>query len=241
LLGLASIGIEAIEGFKYIFYMVYSWQKKLLASILYQDLQDNMENNYILLNLEDEKSGKIAEIMSNKSCKKILSLLAEKELSESDISRELGLALNTIEYNLNKLVDSGLVEKAKQHFWSVKGKKIPVYKLSNKYIIIAPKSSSKIIRTFLPVVLIIGVGALIVRAFTATSSQVARSSFDKATVGASELVPQVSGSLNTLAGSSLSLWDNILAMPIWGWFLAGALFAIILAIILIKLNGRKNG
>ncbi|MEK6885437.1 MAG: winged helix-turn-helix domain-containing protein [Nanoarchaeota archaeon] len=100
-----------------------------------------MVEKYIELNLNDEKSGKIAEILSNKTAKKILGLLAEKELSQGDIAKELKIQLNTIDYNIKKLVDSGLIEKTSNFFWSVKGKKIPTYKLANKRIIISTKNS----------------------------------------------------------------------------------------------------
>jgi DNA-binding transcriptional ArsR family regulator len=196
------------------------------------------ENNYIMLNLEDEKSSKIAEIMSNKSCKKILSLLAEKELSESDIARQLNLPLNTTEYNLKKLIESSLVEKAKNHFWSIKGKKIPVYKLSNKYIVIAPKSTKNTsLKTFLPVVLITGIVAFMIRFFSTSSTQVQKY-FDTAASGSSEIAPRVGSIVNSV--STISPWDKFVAMPIWAWFLIGALFAIILIFILTKLNRRKN-
>jgi DNA-binding transcriptional ArsR family regulator len=198
------------------------------------------DNNYIMLNLEDEKSAKIAEIMSNKSCKKILSLLAEKELSESDIAREIGLPINTADYNIKKLMEGGLVEKAKAHFWSVKGKKIPVYKLSNKYIVIAPKSmKSSALKTFLPVVLIVGIAAFIIRFFSSTSNfvQKATSNFETAPQAVGSVRDAVSGA-NSF--SSMSIWDKLVGMPVWAWFLAGALFALILIFILTKLNRRKN-
>ena len=98
-----------------------------------------MAEKYLMLNLEDEQLKNMAEVLSNKTCKKILDLLAEKNYSEADLAKDLGIPINTAEYNLKKLVNAGLIEKAKEHFWSVKGKKIPVYTLSNKKIIISPK------------------------------------------------------------------------------------------------------
>ena len=187
-----------------------------------------------MLNMDDEKSGKIAEVMANKSCKKILSILAEQELTETDISKKIDLPLNTTEYNLNKLVSSGLVEKAKTHFWSVKGKKIPVYKLANKYIVIAPKSSSRVLKNFLPVALVSLIGALIIRFFTLNNfSQRLAESADK-TVG----VPLLSAG-ESVNFASLSLWDKIIAIPGWEWFLIGAWFAVVLFLILTIVR-RKN-
>jgi len=194
-----------------------------------------MANEYILLNMDDEKSGKMAEVMANKTCKKILSALAEEELSETDISRKINLPLNTIEYNLNKLISSGLVEKAKTHFWSVKGKKIPVYKLANKYIVIAPKTSSKVLKNFLPVALVSLIGALIIRFFTLNGfNQRLTESAGKS----AEIVPLLSaGESANFAG--LRLWDKIIAIPGWEWFLIGAWFAVVLFLILTIVR-RKN-
>ena len=98
-----------------------------------------VNDKYFNVDIDDPRAGAIAEVMSNKTAKKILSLIAEKELSESDIASELSLPLNTVGYNINKLLKAGLIEKSKTFFWSVKGKKIPTYKLSNKKIVISPK------------------------------------------------------------------------------------------------------
>ena len=92
-----------------------------------------------MISLEDEKSRKLGEAISNPTCKKIISLLAEKELSATEISREIKIPMNTLDYNLKKLISSGIIEKSK-HFWSVKGKKIPTYKVVNKVIVIQPKN-----------------------------------------------------------------------------------------------------
>jgi len=94
-----------------------------------------------MISLEDEKSRKLGEAISNPTCKKIISLLAEKELSATEISREIKIPMNTLDYNLKKLISSGIIEKSK-HFWSVKGKKIPTYKVVNKVIVIQPKKTS---------------------------------------------------------------------------------------------------
>ncbi len=98
-----------------------------------------MANSSINFDLNDPRSGKIAEALSNKTAKKILHLLSEGELSGSEIAERLGAPLNTISYNLNKLVDAGLVERAKKFFWSSKGKRMEIYKLANKKIVISPR------------------------------------------------------------------------------------------------------
>lgn len=116
------------------------------------------DDKFILMNMGDERAADIAEVLKNKTCKKILEFLAEtKEASEQDIAKALGIPLNTVEYNINKLVKSGLVEKAKNFFWSVKGRKIEMFKLAKKHIIISPiqkRPNMNALRTILPAVLI---------------------------------------------------------------------------------------
>ncbi len=120
------------------------------------------------MNMNDERSKHVAEILANKTCKKIVDYLAEvKEVSEKDISDALKMPINTVEYNLQKLLKSGLVEKTKNFFWSRKGKKILTYKLAKKHIVISPSSNSSkpnmnLLKTLIPVIAVIAVGLLIV-------------------------------------------------------------------------------
>src|SRR3989344_3561819 len=65
---------------------------------------------YILVNLEDEKSKKIAESISNKTARKILDYLSNKEESGAEeISKELKLPISTIDYNLKNLKKAGII------------------------------------------------------------------------------------------------------------------------------------
>jgi len=128
--------------------------------VVMKDNEDNKmtEDKFILMGLNDERAGNIAEVLKNPTCKKILDFLGEvKEASEKDISSGLGIPINTAEYNLEKLVKSGLVEKAKNFFWSTKGKKILMYKLARKHIIISPSKQPSVhaLKAILPVIIIV--------------------------------------------------------------------------------------
>ena len=75
------------------------------------------EDKFIMVSLDDEKSKAVAEVLSSKTCKSIIGYLAEnKEASEKDLSDKLNIPLNTIEYNLKKLIESGFVQKRKNFF-----------------------------------------------------------------------------------------------------------------------------
>jgi inhibitor of cysteine peptidase len=120
------------------------------------------EDKFILMGLDDENSKNIAEVLGNKTCKKILDYLADvKEASEKDIADNISMNLNTVEYNLKKLVKSGLVV-SKNFFWSVKGRKIPMYRLAKKHIIIGTKRPSlSSIKNLLPIFLALAVVAIL--------------------------------------------------------------------------------
>ena len=180
------------------------------------------EKKFILISMDDKRSKKIAEVLGSKTSKKIIDLLAENsELSEKDISDKIGLALNTTEYNLKKLIESEIVEKTKNFFWSKKGKKIPMYRLSNRSIIISPKSSriSSKIKSLLPAILVSGIGAFIIKVFSSKPVFVQQPSeqallFSAAKVSDIAIAPE--------AGNFISLYS---AQP-WIWFLAGSLLII---------------
>ncbi len=194
-----------------------------------------MEKKYVLLSIEDSKIGALSKVLGNKTCKKIIDLLSEKkEASEKEIAEFLKMPMNTAEYNLKKLIESGLIEKSKNFFWSKKGKKIPMYKLSNKSIIISPKTkiTSKL-KPILPVAIISAIGTFLLKVLYSSKeivrdySQEALKSSASAS-GANELAPQTVGTecINLVQQNS----------NIWIWFLSGALLVIILFLIF---NWRK--
>ena len=118
-----------------------------------------MTKSSIMIDLDDERSSKIAEVLSNKTSKKILGALAEGEMSETESANILKVPLNTVHYNVKKLEGAGLIEKVKGFLWSVKGKRMHKYRVVNKKIVISPK---RMIKNIIPVsiiaVIIIGEG-----------------------------------------------------------------------------------
>ena len=112
------------------------------------------KNNFLLLSLDDSKAKKVANIVSNDSCRKILDYLSGHETStESELATELNIPISTIHYNLQQLIESDLIITEEFHY-SKKGKEVSHYKLANKYIIITPKKVTGIkekLRSILPV------------------------------------------------------------------------------------------
>jgi len=124
------------------------------------------DDKFILMNMEDKRSKKVAEVMGNPTCKKILDYLTyNSEKSEEDIANALDMKLNTAEYNLKKLLESGLVKKEKKFFWSKKGKKIPTYSLAKKHIVISPtntKPSLNALKTIFPAIMAVALIAILI-------------------------------------------------------------------------------
>jgi DNA-binding transcriptional ArsR family regulator len=101
--------------------------------------EDNMNNNFLLISLEEKKAKKVVEAINNDTSRKILDALAKKEYTESELSKTLNIPISTIHYNLKQLMEANLVLVDEFHY-SSKGKEVNHYKLANKYIIIAPKT-----------------------------------------------------------------------------------------------------
>ena len=117
------------------------------------------KESFLLVSLEDDKSKKLAQVLSNDSSRKILDLLSKHEfMTETEISKKLKIPISTVHYNLDILVKSKLIND--DHFtYSEKGKKVNHYSLANKYVIIAPKKSEALfdrLKEFLPIIFITG-------------------------------------------------------------------------------------
>jgi len=119
------------------------------------------KEKFILVSLKEQESKKLAQIVSNDTARRILDYLAEKEATETELAEKLNIPISTVHYNLQALVKGKLVEADEYHY-SEKGKEVIHYKLANKFIIIAPKSTfgfKEKLRSILPVALFIGAAA----------------------------------------------------------------------------------
>ncbi len=208
-----------------------------------------MAKKSIMIDLDDPRTDKIADVISNKTSKKILSLLAEQELSETELSKNLNIPINTIEYNINKLEQVGLIEKTKGFYWSQKGKKIYKYVISNKKIIISPKS---IIKGIIPSLLITSIIALGIKFFVGIESpQTMQKAITKdipaiASEGAGAIASEgtkiVAEEASRIAEPQISQLPNLISSTnAWAWFLLGALTAMLIFLIWnsIKMKGGK--
>jgi hypothetical protein len=193
----------------------------------------------ISLDLNDSRMKYISEIFGSESCKKILNLLAERELTETEIAKELKMPLNSVDYNVKKLVQAGLIESG-SHWWSVKGKKMPSYRVSDKKIVISPKRISSSV-LLIPALLFGGLISLTIKKVVELNSYVpeinlfaAKSIVDESASYASVATAGLSESVGGIArGEIVNDVPAVMSQQVvektsfigsiagWEWFLIG--------------------
>jgi len=204
----------------------------------------------VVIDINDPRSGKIVEALANPSCKKILNLLAENEMSATEIADKIKVPLNTITYNLEKLIESGLIEKTGQVLWSIKGKKIPKYKIANRKIVISPKSltASEILPAILGTAIIAaGIKYLSSGNILGKSSEVISSASDVASTGSGsagvEMAKIAAPSVDNAIGFAREvpgIIQNCADPHVWAWFILGSLVAILIFLLWNLKGGQEK-
>jgi len=111
------------------------------------DIGDNSNDNdtantsekLLILPLGKE-SKKITQVITKDTARQIIELLAEDSMSASDIATQLDVPLTTIKYNLENLIDVGLI-KIKRIKYSEKGRQVKVYAPIRKLIVLVPEKT----------------------------------------------------------------------------------------------------
>ncbi len=203
------------------------------------------KNKFIMLNLEEEPAKELAEVLSSEKSRAILNYLADKEhATASEISKALNIPLSTLNYQLKKVVASGLVDNDEFHY-SKKGKTIEHYKLAQKHIIISPKKVKGLkskLANLLPLVPL-GIGAIMLQVWQSskTTAQMAMMEAAPLTARTAEvvqdsavkpggLVPEPSMEGIAATTTSVSTSEPNLAI----WFLLGGLITFIVFYILTR-------
>ena len=183
-----------------------------------------------MLDLDDPRIAKIAEVISNKTAKKIVGYLADKEASEAEIVRDLKLPANTVNYNVKNLVEAGLIEKTKNFSWSVKGKKVLTYRVAKKSIVISPRNS-RIATSVLGALVGVGVLAVGIKQFIGQKSMEFASSSNYLAEGSGEMVADSSRTIvPEIVNKGVEVSSQI--PDAWIWFLVGGILALVIFMIL---------
>lgn len=183
------------------------------------------EEKFLMLKLDDPQSKELAQVLASPSARTILSILAEKALSETDIAQRLHVPLSTVHYNIKQLLKANIIE-IKDFLWSEKGKKIQLYQLANKLIIIAPKTTSSSylekLRDVVPVIIggaCISLGLYLYQLLTPRTLLMARAPTQEITRTASDQFAASSASETTAFMSAST------SMPYALWLFIGVVIA----------------
>jgi DNA-binding MarR family transcriptional regulator len=107
-----------------------------------EDATDTDDEKLLILPLNDTSSKKISQIISSDTARDILGVIASAPRSTSEIAEQLGIPLTTVQYNLEKLSDAGLVKVARTKY-SKKMKPVKLYTPQRKLVVIAPVKTEK--------------------------------------------------------------------------------------------------
>lgn len=84
-----------------------------------------------------KKSKVITQTVSNDTAMEIMELLADGPMSTTGVAERLNIPLTTAQYNIEKLMEAGLVRIARTKY-SEKGREVKLYEAMNRAIIILP-------------------------------------------------------------------------------------------------------
>jgi len=100
-----------------------------------------MAEDVVLLEPGDERAQKIAKAMGSQTASDILQLLSDGQKSLTDITEQLAIPMTTAKYHVENLLDAGLILVAETKY-SVKGREVKLYSLTNQLLIVAPRQSN---------------------------------------------------------------------------------------------------
>lgn len=215
------------------------------------------KNSFLLVSLKEDKAKELAQAIANESCRKILDYLADREdATETEISLKLNIPISTVHYNLKQLLAGGLVLVEEFHY-SEKGKEVNHYKLANKYIIIAPKTTYGIkekLKSILPVSLLALVGAgfiqLYTKYFRPSTLEVMKSApavmeiMNEVPARAADAVmgeAESAGAQAVMERAPEVVMAAVQTVPNYAlWFLFGCLFVIVLVVIFELIKSKRG-
>jgi DNA-binding transcriptional ArsR family regulator len=186
----------------------------------------------IILEPGQEQAQKFIKAISNQTAGEVLQLLKETgPLHLSDIAEKLGLSLNATKYHIENLIDVGLLEISNTKY-SVKGRKIKMYRMKNQIFIVAPAMTEKkqIISAVLKFGSFLGVYILIAVAFFAF-------------VPLTELTGSIplAGSLQPgIPGSGAAVFPGFMASTIAGLIMAAFVTMFILVAYRVLARRKRN-
>lgn len=100
-----------------------------------------MADTVIVLEPGGEKATKIAKAMASQTAGDILRFIGDGQKTSTEISEHLSIPMNTAKYHIENLLDAGLINITATKY-SIKGREVKVYGLTNQLLIVAPKQTN---------------------------------------------------------------------------------------------------
>ncbi|WP_460127165.1 ArsR/SmtB family transcription factor [Thermococcus prieurii] len=97
---------------------------------------------YETIDVTDERVRELAQVLANERAMAILRLLRERELSMSEIAKELDMPISTVSYHLDKLLRVGLVEVAGKKYGK-RLQEVKLYRASSRPILLLPRPTER--------------------------------------------------------------------------------------------------
>ena len=99
------------------------------------------DDKLLVLPLSGETK-KLTQVISNDTARDILETLASESLSASKLASNMDIPLTTVQYNLEKLIEVGLI-KVENIKYSEKGKQVKLYAPVRRLIVVVPERTSQ--------------------------------------------------------------------------------------------------
>jgi len=170
-----------------------------------------MADNVVILEPGDERAQKISKAMASQTASDILQLLAENKKSLTEITDRLAIPLTTAKYHIENLLEADLITVAEIKY-SVKGREIKIYAITNQLLIVAPRQSNvrSLLLKYASLFGIVLFGSLVIAVLSPILGQgiTAGSSLN----GAPRMAAQESGVTSAKAVTQ-GLWPNATMTP----------------------------
>ena len=122
-----------------------------------------MADQVVVLEPGAEQATKIAKAMASRTAGDILRFIGDGQKTSTEISEHLSIPMNTAKYHIENLLDAGLISVAAIKY-SVKGREVKVYTLTNQLLIVAPRQTNvrSLLLKYTSLFAIVAFGSLVV-------------------------------------------------------------------------------